>query len=208
MVLPGPCLYRTSLTLTLASAGGRGSPPRTPTATPRARSQPPWRAMEAPFGGRQKMRRVSHKMRGFQGASVEDSGGQTLSPLPPRAAIDGKDIDIRGRPRRPMKNGRGGGVKPLPIPLVRWGITIYAWGGHYRGTCRRGGRIFPWIRRIRMNSVIGNDPHLSLLCLMAQIPGQIVSRLPSLPLVKGRRCQRSYQAPSPLIHHHAICVIT
>ena len=51
----------TSLTLTLhvhvASAGGRGSPPRTPTATPRARSQPPWRAMEAPFGGTVRVRK-------------------------------------------------------------------------------------------------------------------------------------------------------
>jgi hypothetical protein len=112
------------------------------------------------------------------------------------------------RPGGQMKNGRGGGVKPLPIPLVRWGITIYAWGGHYRGTSRRWGRVFHGFDEFCSNSAIGNDPHLCLLCLMAQIPGQIVSRLPSLPLVKGRRCQRSYQAPSPLIHHHAICVIT
>ena len=135
-------------------------------------------------------------------------GGLLFFTCPHAPQLTEKTLIHGRRPGGQMKNGRGGGVKPLPIPLVRWGITIYAWGGHYRGTCRRGGRIFPWIRRIRMNSVIGNDPHLSLLCLMAQIPGQIVSRLPSLPLVKGRRCQRSYQAPSPLIHHHAICVIT
>ena len=66
-------------------------------------------------------------------------GGLLFFTCPHAPQLTEKTLIHGGGPPGQMKDGRGGGVKPLPIPLVRWGITIYAWGGHDRGTCRRWG---------------------------------------------------------------------